>query len=119
RRAGTRVELTQDVATDRTTSRDHAAAPSIYRIVQEGLTHARKHAPLSPVKVVVRPDVSGEIIVTVSTFLDQQPTANRSIPGTGSGLRGLAERVSLVGGTFTSTTIGNQFVITGRLPWTQ
>lgn len=119
RRAGTRVELTQDVAADRTSSRDHAAATSIYRIVQEGLTNARKHAPRSPVKVVVRPDVSGEIIVTVSTFLDQQPAANRSIPGTGSGLRGLAERVSLVGGTFTSTTIGNQFVITGRLPWSQ
>lgn len=117
RRAGTQVELTQDVAADRTNSRDHAAATSIYRIVQEGLTNARKHAPLSPVKVVVRPDVSGEIIVTVSTFLDQQPVANQSIPGTGSGLRGLAERVSLVGGTFTSTTIGNQFVITGRLPW--
>lgn len=117
RRAGTRVELTQDVAADRTNSRDRAAATSIYRIVQEGLTNARKHAPRSPVKVVVRPGVSGEIIVTVSTFLDQQPATNRPIPGTGSGLRGLAERVSLVGGTFTSTAVGNQFVITGRLPW--
>ncbi|UPK75390.1 histidine kinase [Nocardioidaceae bacterium SCSIO 66511] len=117
RRAGSRVELVQEVSEDRTNTRNHAAATSVYRIVQEGLTNARKHAPSSPVKVVVQTDDPGEVMVTVSTFLRSHPATSRPIPGTGTGLRGLAERVSLVGGTFTTTTVGNQFVITGRLPW--
>lgn len=118
RRTGTQVELVQNVDSDSASSRNHAAATTAYRIVQEGLTNARKHAPQSPVKIVLQPQEPNEIMVAVSTFLNPLPDAGSPIPGTGTGLRGLAERVSLLGGTFTSTTVGNQFIITGRLPWT-
>lgn len=117
RRTGAQVELVQGVTRCGTGPRDRAAAATAYRIVQEGLTNARKHAPQSPVKVVVQPHEPSEIIVTVSTFLDSSPQVGSPIPGAGTGLRGLAERASLLGGTFSSATVGNQFIITGRLPW--
>ncbi len=117
RRTGTEVELVQGVAGGSASTRGHAAAATAYRIVQEGLTNARKHAPQSPVKVVIQPQEPDEIMVTVSTFLNPHPDAGSSIPGTGTGLRGLAERVSLLDGTFDAATVGNQFIITGRLPW--
>ncbi|MDN5896764.1 MAG: histidine kinase [Nocardioides sp.] len=117
RRTGSQVELVQGVTKSGTSPREHAAAATAYRIVQEGLTNARKHAPQSPVKVVVQPEEPDEIMVTVSTFLDPHTDAGSSIPGTGTGLRGLAERVSLLGGTFSSATAGNRFIIAGRLPW--
>lgn len=118
RRTGTRVEFVQRVTGGGASPRDDTSAATAYRIVQEGLTNARKYAPTSLVKVVVQPGEPDEIMVIVSTFLNPHPKAGPSIPGTGTGLRGLAERVSLLGGTFTATTVGSQFVITGRLPWT-
>ncbi len=117
RRTGAQVELVQGVTRGGNSPRNHAATATAYRIVQEGLTNARKHAPHSTVKVVVQPRGPNEIMVTVSTFLDPRPVAGPSIPGTGTGLRGLAEGVSLLGGTFSSRTAGGQFIITGRLPW--
>jgi signal transduction histidine kinase len=97
--------------------RNAAAAGTVYRIVQEGLTNARKHAPGSPVRILLRSHNTTEIAVTVSTFLDPQPAPAPVIPGTGTGLSGLGERVSLLGGTFSSESVGNQFVVTARLPW--
>ncbi|WP_344234356.1 sensor histidine kinase [Kribbella hippodromi] len=95
-----------------------AVEATAYRIVQEGLTNARKHAPDSPVRVLVRARAA-ELVVTVSTFLRGEPAAvPAAIPGGGTGLRGLGERASLVGGDFSVETVGNQFVIIGRLPWT-
>jgi signal transduction histidine kinase len=98
-------------------SKNLAVEATIYRIVQEGLTNARKHAPESPVLVTVQVLQSEEITANVSTFIDESAPRPCPIPGAGAGLRGLGERVSLVGGEFTSKTIANQFVIIGRLPW--
>ncbi len=95
--------------------RNAATAATTYRIVQESLTNARKHAPGSPVRIVLSPHETTEIAVTVSTFLAAAPAP--VIPGTGTGLSGLGERVSLLGGTFSSGKVGNQFVVTARLPW--
>jgi len=64
---------------------------TIYRIVQEGLTNARKHAPGATVTVAVR--VTGE---TVSAEVSNPLTAGPA--GAGAGLTGLAERVTLAGG---------------------
>ncbi|MBE1489552.1 sensor histidine kinase [Plantactinospora soyae] len=118
RLSGTEVEVDQRVdGTGGGASRNAAAAATAYRIVQEGLTNARKHAPGSPVRIVVRSYEAGEIAVTVSTFLDPGPGRASVIPGSGTGLSGLGERVSLLGGTFDSGRVEDQFVVTARLPW--
>jgi signal transduction histidine kinase len=65
-----------------------------YRVVQESLTNAAKHAPGAPVEVRIR--VSGAALVV--SVVNARPAS----PGAGSGghgLTGLRERVRLVGGT--------------------
>ncbi|PRX52984.1 histidine kinase [Nonomuraea fuscirosea] len=90
RRAGMRVEL-----------RDHGVrlseAPDVvgraaYRIVQEGLTNARKHAPGQPVTVVVGGAGEGELVVEVRNPLPGGPAAltgdGRGAEPVGSGALG-------------------------------
>jgi signal transduction histidine kinase len=75
-----------------------------YRIVQESLTNALKHACPGRVSVVLRqPDGSLAITVT-SPYGDRDgPTA----PGSGAGLVGMRERAALLGGTFESGPEGS------------
>lgn len=97
---------------------------SAYRIVQEGLTNARKHASGARVEVTVdvraapgEPDEPAEMRVTVTNPLP------RGVPGSGDraglGLVGLTERAVLAGGQLTHglDEHGN-FVVSARLPWT-
>jgi signal transduction histidine kinase len=118
RLSGMEVKVDQHIdETGGSAPRNAAAAATAYRIVQEGLTNARKHAPGSPVRIMVRSQETGVIAVSVSTFLDPRPVPASVIPGAGTGLSGLGERVSLLGGSFTSGKVANQFVVTARLPW--
>lgn len=67
-----------------------------YRIVQESLTNALKHAAPGP--VAVRLEHSGEVLtVEVSSVLGERPGPRA--PGSGAGLVGMRERVALLGGT--------------------
>jgi len=66
---------------------------SAYRIVQEGLTNARKHAPGAHVVACV--NVSGHEL-RVSVFDDGPVTAQAA--GGRRGLAGMAERVAVFGG---------------------
>ncbi|MBB2922143.1 sensor histidine kinase [Cellulomonas cellasea] len=91
-RAGERVEL--DVDTGDLPARTAAV---VHRVVQEALTNARRHAPGAPVAVRVRRS-PGEVTVTVTN--PAGVPADLDLPGSGSGLVGLAERVRLAGGAF-------------------
>ncbi|MEV7166407.1 histidine kinase [Streptomyces microflavus] len=68
-----------------------------YRIVQESLTNALKHAAPGP--VTVRLDLAGEVLtVEVTSAFGSRP--GPTAPGSGAGLVGMRERVALLGGTF-------------------
>jgi signal transduction histidine kinase len=76
-----------------------AAGRTVYRVIQEGLTNARKHAPGAPVQVAVTADgqaVTAEVISRRRPVL-AAPGAGAPA-GAGAGLIGLAERVTLAGG---------------------
>lgn len=60
-----------------------------YRVVQEGLTNALRHAPRSRVRVVVRRERDG-VLVAVANSVPEQSGAGA---GTSRGLAGLRERV--------------------------
>ncbi|MFI5953322.1 sensor histidine kinase [Cryptosporangium sp. NPDC051539] len=78
--------------------RDVDAGPAgrhVYRVVQEGLTNARKHAPNAPVRIVLTGPSDG---LTVEITNPVPPNGRAWLPGAGSGLVGLGERMQLVGG---------------------
>jgi signal transduction histidine kinase len=93
RRAGLDVGLTWS-GTPR--ELDPTVGRTAYRVVQEALTNAGKHAPGGPVTVTL--DVrAGELAVTViNRKATRPPTA---LPSGGLGLIGLRERVRTVDGT--------------------
>ncbi|MDK0522257.1 histidine kinase [Streptomyces sp. ML-6] len=67
-----------------------------YRIVQESLTNALKHAAPGPVGV--RLGRAGQLLtIEVSSVIEERPGPRA--PGSGAGLVGMRERVALLGGT--------------------
>jgi signal transduction histidine kinase len=90
-----------------------------YRIVQEGLTNVRKHAP--GVTVVVQ--MTGSPTDGVSIRIRNPARSAHafhvaSTPGSGLGLAGLGERAKLAGGKLTTRRDGGSFELIGWLPWT-
>lgn len=89
---------------------------TVYRVVQEGLTNARKHAPGAPVAVRVAGDPGTGLEVTVTNPLPDG-VVGPPVPGAGTGLTGLSERVALDGGTLDHGPAGGVFRLRARLPW--
>ncbi|NWF25057.1 two-component sensor histidine kinase [Streptomyces sp. PKU-EA00015] len=69
-----------------------------YRIVQESLTNAIKHAEEGEVLVEVSNDGGCALTVTVTSPFGRRPGPRA--PGSGAGLVGMQERVALLDGTF-------------------
>lgn len=93
---------------------------TVYRLVQEGLTNARKHAPGAPVDVLVDRAGTGELWVRLRNPLVSGP--GTGVPGSHSGLLGLAERVELAGGRLSYGVQrvpegGVVFQLEAWLPW--
>jgi signal transduction histidine kinase len=94
-----------------------ATGRTAYRIVQEGLTNARKHAPGTLVGVRV---TAGEeaIAIEVRNRAPLSPLPAPALPGAGSGLIGLGERVDLAGGELRHEFAADgDFVLAVALPW--
>lgn len=100
---------------------DPAAVPAsvgrtAYRIAQEGLTNARKHAPGATVTVRVA-GAPGDGL-TVSVRNPAPPAAVPHVPGSGQGLIGLTERATLAGGHLEhGPQADGGFLVQARLPW--
>lgn len=92
------------------------AGRTLYRIVQEGLTNAGKHAPGAHVSVVVGGDPDRGLEVEVRNPLGFHPAG--ATPGAGLGLIGLAERTELRGGRLEHGREGSVFVLRASIPWT-
>jgi len=113
RQAGMRVRLECDVEA-------LAAVPasigrSVYRVVQEGLTNARKHAHGAEVTVRVQGAAGDGLTVEVR---NPCPAGARAgLPGGGTGIAGLTERVGLAGGRLTHRRTAGLFHLEAWLPW--
>jgi signal transduction histidine kinase len=93
-----------------------AVGRTAYRIAQEGLTNARKHAPGAAVTLTVAaPD--GDLQVEIRSLAPLAVAPAGPLPGAGTGLIGLAERVTLAGGELESgVDPAGAFVLRARLP---
>ncbi|TXS23565.1 sensor histidine kinase [Streptomyces sp. gb1(2016)] len=114
RKAGTAVEIRRSgEVRPLATTADHAA----YRVVQEGLTNAHKHAPGASISIGLRyePD---SLVVEVANGPVAEPVPSGVASG-GQGLTGLAERARLVGGmVHAGPTADGGFRLAGVLPYT-
>jgi len=99
---------------------------TVYRVVQEALTNARKHAPGEVVTITLGgdPDAGVRVEVVNRPWVGQatRPARERDGDerhvGSGTGLVGLAERVTLVGGELQSERLpSGGFSLTATLPW--
>ena len=111
REAGLNLELF-----DRVTASDvvpDAAGRTLYRIVQEGITNARKHAPgtLLTVELTGSPEDGLDVVM-------RNPFGfGSAMPGSGLGLVGLTERAELRGGRLDVRREGATFVLHAWIPW--
>ena len=80
---------------------------AVYRIVQEALTNAAKHAPGSPVAVHVA--VGSVVAIRVAS-------AGRPRSGAGLGLDGMRERAETLGGTLRAGAEDPGWVVAAELP---
>jgi signal transduction histidine kinase len=113
RSVGTTVNLRDELS-------DLAALPSTtartaYRVLQEALTNARKHAPGQPVSIALDGAPGTRLVIDVSNPLAGHAVS--SIPGTATGLVGLTERVRLAGGQLDHQETYREFRLHAWLPW--
>jgi signal transduction histidine kinase len=114
REAGMKVTLASRVS-------DPAAVPSsvgrtAYRIAQEALTNARKHAPGTEVTVAVTGAPGDGLVVDVRNPAPEGDVP--LVPGSGQGLIGLTERATLAGGRLEHGPVADGgFRVRAWLPW--
>jgi signal transduction histidine kinase len=92
---------------------DLAALPAtaglaLYRIAQEALTNAVKHAPGAPVSLA--------LTVAESSVLLRVDSAGAPGTGSGSGLTGMAERAAALGGQCRAGPGGQGWLVTASVP---
>ena len=142
-----RQPLSSSIYLDRAAEADEVLSRAVYRIVQESLTNARKHSPGMSVQLRVEGGPNTGIDITCSNQLPYRMSATeqdgqdaeaseaphsgdaRPEPGSatgarpgdtqgGSGLKGMARRAEICGGTFQAGPDGRgRFVVSAHLPW--
>jgi signal transduction histidine kinase len=91
-------------------------ALAAFRVIQEALTNALKHAPGTHVRATLR-RTPGEVQIEVVDDGSQHPAPSRD--GGGQGLVGMRERVALYGGALEAGPRADRgFVVLARLPTT-
>jgi len=91
-----------------------AVGRTLYRIVQEGMTNARKHAPGSRLTIQVSGSPEGGVDIRLRNPIGFGPSA---APGAGLGLVGLTERAELAGGRLEHRRDGQTFLLHAWIPW--
>jgi signal transduction histidine kinase len=116
RRAGATIDFGMQV--------EHADALPValgrdaYRIVQEALTNIGKHANGTATRVRVTGAPDNGLHISVRNRQPLHAGTGPALPGSGSGLLGLQERVALTGGTLVHGPDGSgDFVVEAELQW--
>ncbi|MFF0434269.1 sensor histidine kinase [Streptomyces sp. NPDC004327] len=114
REAGMKVALDSTVAAPDAVPA--ATGRTVYRIVQEALTNARKHAPGAEVTLTLRGRRGEGLTLDISNPAPTGPVP--PVPGSGQGLIGLTERATLAGGRLThGPAPDGGFSVHAWLPW--
>ncbi len=112
---GLEIDATVDLAREagRSVTRlDPELETSVYRVIQEALTNAYKHAEATKVRIEL---VEGEGDITLC-IRDDGKGFNPDAPSEGFGLGGMRERVSLAGGSLEISSSGTGTMIDVSVP---
>jgi signal transduction histidine kinase len=113
RAAGMDVRWEECAAMDAVPS---AVGRTAFRVLQEALTNARKHARGAPVTVSLDP--GPPMVLEVVSGRASELSDDGRLPGAGVGLVGLAERVALADGSLEhGEDQAGRFVVRATLPW--
>jgi signal transduction histidine kinase len=116
RAAGMRVSL--DSSVEDLSEVPASIGRTAYRVVQEGLTNAGKHAPGAEVVVGVSGGAGPGLTVEVRNRWPVGVPASAEIPGAGQGLTGLTERAAITGGRLEhGRAPSGDFRLAAWLPW--
>jgi signal transduction histidine kinase len=141
--AGEPVPAPSSVASGLLSVLPDALGRTVYRVVQEGLTNVRKHAPGAAARVTLdgAPGVGLDVTVVnrlapggavggagggagvarqAGATAPAPPGAalpGAGLPGAGTGLIGLSERLVLAGGSLETSARGGEFLLHAWLPW--
>ncbi|MEU8209252.1 histidine kinase [Micromonospora sp. NPDC049044] len=116
RAAGVRVNVSDSVTSPGEVPA--ALGRAAYRIVQEGLTNARKHAAGAAVRVDVTGGPGSGLTVAIGNRWPVGTAAADALPGAGTGLVGISERVTLAGGRLAyGRDDSGDFRLAAWLPW--
>ncbi|MBW0117611.1 sensor histidine kinase [Pseudonocardia abyssalis] len=85
-----------------------AVSREAYRIVQESLTNAARHAERARLRVAVDPDA---VLIELTN-----PVRAGGTPGGGRGITGMRERVAVLGGELTAGLGSGEWRVHARLP---
>ena len=85
-----------------------------YRIAQESLTNAAKHAPGSVTRVQVTN--AAELRLIVTNDIDSSPPAHSRLPGSGHGIAGMTQRARLSGGDCSAGPDGRHWRVEASFP---
>ncbi|MEU4360498.1 3'-5' exonuclease [Promicromonospora sp. NPDC023987] len=109
------VRITSSVSISDGQTADLTLTRACYRLVQESLTNAMKHAPDLPIDIVLRGNPTTGVTIVVRNALST--SALPSLWNSGTGLAGMTDRATNLGGSLAAGPIGAQFVVDIRLPW--
>lgn len=92
-------------------------ALALYRAAQEALSNARKHAPGSPVSLRLRFESHATVLeVTNGPSPSDARVEQLALSGSGFGLRGMRERIELLGGEVRAEGRDRGFTVRAQVP---
>src|SRR5690606_18189627 len=113
---GTGMNLVVDLAVDPVTI-PSTIGRTAFRVVQEGLTNAAKHAPRTRVEVRLAGGEAEGLVIEVTNCIPAGVRTADPLPASGLGLVGLTERAELAGGRLSRSVTTDRHVLRVWLPW--
>jgi signal transduction histidine kinase len=87
---------------------------AVFRVVQEGLTNAHKHAPGNPTHVHL--SWQDEFLDVVVRNACRASPPEHAVPGSGFGIASMRERIEAYDGTLEAGRRGSEFLVRAHLP---
>lgn len=110
---GLDVRCRFDVAAERLSAH---AAQTAYRVVQESLTNALKHAPGASVQITVSRTADRQLRLSIASGQSAAHRSGLETSGAGRGLAGMRERVTECGGEFSAGPAANGWLVAAAIP---